>query len=78
LIKYYDSFIDLIRDIPGTSVSGLKHSIGNSSVYHGFRWKIIEKTEDPLVKYDIGETTDIVISRREFIAHISFIYLLCK
>jgi len=71
LIKYYDSFIDLIRDIPGTSVSGLKHSIGNSSVYHGFRWKIIEKTEDPSVKYDIGETTDIVISRREFIAHIN-------
>lgn len=71
LIKYYESFIDLIRDIPGTSVSGLKHSIGNSSVYHGFRWKIIEKTEDPSVKYDIGETTDIVISRREFIAHIN-------
>lgn len=71
LIKYYDSFIDLIRDIPGTSVSGLKHSIGNSSVYHGFRWKIIEKTDDPSVKYDIGETTDIVISRREFIAHIN-------
>ena len=71
LLKYYESFIDLIRDIPGTSVSGLKHSIGNSSVYHGFRWKIIEKTEDPSVKYDIGETTDIVISRREFIAHIN-------
>jgi len=71
LIKYYESFIDLIRDIPGTSVSGLKHSIGNSSIYHGFRWKIIEKTEDPSVKYDIGETTDIVISRREFIAHIN-------
>jgi prophage antirepressor-like protein len=71
LIKYYESFIDLIRDIPGTSVSGLKHSIGNSSVYHGFRWKIIEKTEDPLVKYDIGDTKDIIISRREFIAHIN-------
>lgn len=71
LIKYYESFIDLIRDVKGTSVSGLKHSIGNSSVYHGFRWKIIEKTEDPSVKYDIGETTDIVISRREFIAHIN-------
>ena len=27
LIKYYESFIDLIRDIPGTSVSGLKHSM---------------------------------------------------
>jgi prophage antirepressor-like protein len=71
LIKYYESFIDLIRDVKGTSVSGLKHSIGNSSVYHGFRWKIIEKTEDPSVKYDIGETTEIVISRREFIAHIN-------
>ena len=71
LIKYYESFIDLIRDIPGTSVSGLKHSIGNSSVYHGFRWKIIEKTEDPSIKYDIGETTEIIVSRREFIAHIN-------
>jgi prophage antirepressor-like protein len=71
LIKYYESFIDLIRDIPGTSVSGLKHAIGNSSVYHGFRWKIIEKTEDPSVKYDIGETTEIIVSRREFIAHIN-------
>ena len=71
LIKYYESFIDLIRDIPGTSVSGLKYSISNLSVYHGFRWKIIEKTEDPSIKYDIGETTDIVISRREFIAHIN-------
>ena len=71
LIKYYESFIDLIRDVKGTSVSGLKHSISNSSVYHGFRWKIIEKTEDPSIKYDIGETTDIVISRREFIAHIN-------
>ena len=71
LIKYYESFIDLIRDIPGTSVSGLKHSISNSSVYHDFRWKIIEKTEDPSVKYDIGDTKDIIISRREFIAHIN-------
>ena len=71
LIKYYESFIDLIRDVKGTSVSGLKHSISNSSVYHGFRWKIIEKTEDPSVKYDIGDTKDIIISRREFIAHIN-------
>ena len=71
LIKYYESFIDLIRDVKGTSVSGLKHSISNSSVYHGFRWKIIEKTEDPSIKYDIGETTEIIVSRREFIAHIN-------
>ena len=71
LIKYYESFIDLIRDIPGTSVSGLKHSISNSSVYHDFRWKIIEKTEDPSVKYDIGDTKDIIVSRREFVAHIN-------
>ena len=71
LIKYYESFIDLIRDVKGTSVSGLKHSISNSSVYHGFRWKIIEKTEDPSIKYDIGDTKDIVVSRREFIAHIN-------
>ena len=71
LIKYYESFIDLIRDIPGTSVSGLKHSISNSSIYHGFRWKIIEKTEDPSIKYDIGETTEIIVSRREFIAHVN-------
>ena len=71
LIKYYESFIDLIRDVKGTSVSGLKHSISNSSVYHDFRWKIIEKTDDPSVKYDIGDTKDIIISRREFIAHIN-------
>ena len=71
LIKYYESFIDLIRDVKGTSVSGLKHSISNSSVYHGFRWKIIEKTEDPSIKYEIGETTEIIVSRREFIAHIN-------
>ena len=71
LIKYYESFIDLIRDVKGTSVSGLKHSISNSSVYHGFRWKIIEKTEDPSIKYEIGDTKDIVVSRREFIAHIN-------
>ena len=71
LIKYYESFIDLIRDVKGTSVSGLKHSISNSSVYHGFRWKIIEKTEDPSIKYEIGDTKDMVVSRREFIAHIN-------
>ena len=71
LIKYYESFIDLIRDIPGTSVSGLKHSMNKSSLYHGFRWKIIEKTEDPTLKFDIGETNDIKVSRREFIAHLN-------
>lgn len=71
LIKYYESFIDLIRDIPGTSVSGLKHSMTKSSLYHGFRWKIIEKTEDPTLKFDIGETNDIKVSRREFIAHLN-------
>ena len=71
LIKYYESFIDLIRDIPGTSVSGLKHSMNKSSLYHGFRWKIIEKTEDPTLKIDIGETNDIKVSRREFIAHLN-------
>ena len=71
LIKYYESFIDLIRDIPGTSVSGLKHSMNKSSLYHGFRWKIIEKTEDPTLKFDIGETNEIKVSRREFIAHLN-------
>ena len=71
LIKYYESFIDLIRDVPGTSVSGLKHSMNKSSLYHGFRWKIIEKTEDPTLKIDIGETNDIKVSRREFIAHLN-------
>jgi len=71
LIKYYESFIDLIRDIPGTSVSGLKHSMNKSSLYHGFRWKIIEKTEDPTLKIDIGQTNEIKVSRREFIAHLN-------
>jgi len=71
LIKYYESFIDLIRDIPGTSVSGLKHSMNKSSLYHGFRWKIIEKTEDPTLKLDIGQTNEIKVSRREFIAHLN-------
>jgi len=71
LIKYYESFIDLIRDIPGTSVSGLKHSMNKSSLYHGFRWKIIEKTEDPTLKFDIGQTNEIKVSRREFIAHLN-------
>jgi hypothetical protein len=71
LIKYYESFIDLIRDIPGTSVSGLKHSMNKSSLYHGFRWKIIENTEDPTLKFNIGETNEIKVSRREFIAHLN-------
>ncbi len=71
LIKYYESFIDLIRDVPGTSVSGLKNSMNKSSLYHGFRWKIIEKTEDPTLKIDIGQTNEIKVSRREFIAHLN-------
>jgi Mg2+ and Co2+ transporter CorA len=45
--------------------------MNKSSLYHGFRWKIIEKTEDPTLKFDIGETNEIKVSRREFIAHLN-------
>lgn len=71
LIKYYNSIISCIRENNGISASGLKFAVKNKSEYHGYRWALIPRNEDPTVKIDIGETKVITKQRREIVAFLN-------
>ena len=71
LIEYYDSIIKCIRENEGFSTSGLKHAVKNKTVYHGFRWLLIEREKDPNETFEIGKTKEINRQRKELIAFLN-------
>ena len=71
LIGYYDSFIQLTRIIPGTSTHGLKCAIQNNSIYHGYRWLLLDKSKNPKIPQSIVPTKETFNRKYELLAHIN-------
>lgn len=70
LLETFDSLIDLTRTNENISKSGLKNAVKSNTIYAGFRWLLINKSE-PNIKYDLEPTNDIVIQKHnEYIAMI--------
>lgn len=70
LLETYDSLIDLIRENENMSRSGLKVSVKSNTIYNGYRWFFVKKSE-PNIKYDLEHTNEIkTIKYNEFIAMI--------
>lgn len=71
LIGHYDSFINFTRQNPGTSDHGLKCAIQNNSIYHGFRWALVDKTQNPTIPQNLDPTKEISQKKYELLAHIN-------
>jgi len=71
LIGHYDSFIQMTRQIPGTSTHGLKCAIQNNSIYHGCRWAFLDKSQDPTIPQDLEPTKETNNRKYELLAHIN-------
>lgn len=71
LIGHYDSFIQLTRLMPGTSTHSLKCAIENKSIYHGFRWLLLDKEKDPSVPQLLDPTKENYNRKYELLAHIN-------
>lgn len=67
LIKTFDSFIDVNREVNGTSAAAIRAAIKANSVYYGFRWFSIARDANP-IQHEIPPTIDIQQAKRGLIA----------
>lgn len=69
-IKIFDSPSDLERTIANSSTAALKRASINNTIYKGYRWKYVNRTEDPPAQ--IEETVPIkqILSEVKYIAMI--------
>lgn len=71
LIGHFDSFIQLTRQITGTSTHGIKNAVQNNSIYHGFRWLILERSQDPTIPQTLEPTKQNYNRKYELLAHVN-------
>lgn len=59
LLETYDSIIDMTRKFDNISRSGLKLAVKSNTIYNGFRWYFVNKSE-PNIKYKLEPTNEII------------------
>lgn len=67
LIKTFDGIMEVIRTFPQMSKIGVKNAALKSTVYHNFRWFLIENDAE-YIQYNIPPTIDINSSIRQYVA----------
>ena len=58
-LETYDSIIDMTRKFDNISRSGLKLAVKSNTIYNGFRWYFVSKSE-PNIKYNLEPTNEII------------------
>ena len=60
LLKVFDGLTETTRQVKGSSLSHLKYSATNKTIYMGHRWFLIDRTDpSPNEERDIGETVSV-------------------
>ncbi len=70
LLKTYDCFIDIVREIKGSSASAIRSATRNHNIYRGFRWFAIDRNSKD-IEYQIPETVIIKEQRKEYLAELN-------
>ena len=69
LIKVFDSISETVRDVKDSSYSAIKNAAKNKTMYMGYRWLTIDRTNTTSdEKQDIGETAHLHKRNTGFVA----------
>lgn len=69
LLKVFNSYVEVEREVRGTSLTGLKFAARNKVMYMGYRWFLIDRNDPlPNTARPIGETVPSMQKRSGFVA----------
>ena len=70
LIKTYDTVLDVVRELDGSSPSAIRSATKINNVYRGYRWFSIDRSTEEK-KYEIPATVKIHEQRKELLAELN-------
>ncbi len=70
LLRTFDTVVDIVREINGSSASAIRSACKINNVYRGYRWFSVERSEEDK-QYEIPPTVKIMDQRKDLIAELN-------